>query len=381
MYIDSQEQLEAFIARAQDSSVLAIDTEFLREKTYYAKLCLIQMATDDEVVIVDPFAVRDLKVLAPLLQDESVVKLFHAGSQDLEIIYHQIGVLPKPIFDTQIAASLLGHVLQIGYANLVHAECGVTLKKMDSFTDWSRRPLSASQIEYAADDVIYLPRMYKSMTRQLKQKRRLSWLSDDFAELSNPANYQQDNRQRYRRLKRGGSLSRQQLSAAREVAAWREETAQKRDLPRKWILTDEQIVEACKRGSRTIDDLFMIRGMRDRLNTRDARTVVALMIKGFDLPESEWPELPRGGKNERNVDGEVDLMMAVARIRARENDVALQALVSHSDLERLARGYTEGVEVLRGWRRNLVGKELKDLLAGKIRLSVGKDGVVLEKTN
>lgn len=381
MYINTQDQLEEFVARAHASSVLAVDTEFLREKSYYATLCLLQFATDTEVVIVDPFKVKDLKVLAPLMTNEDVVKLFHAGTQDLEIIYKEIGVLPKPIFDTQIAASLLGHVLQIGYANLVHAECGVTLKKVDSFTDWSRRPLSDSQIEYAADDVVYLPRMYKSMIKQLKQKRRLGWLQDDFAELSNPANYEEDVRERFRRLKRGGALNRKQLSAAREVAAWREDTAQKRNLPRKWVLTDEQIVEACKRESRTIDDLFMVRGIRDKLNTRDARVVVDLMCKGMDLPEEEWPEPQRGGKSERNVDVEVDLMMAIARVRARENDVALQALVSHADLERLARGYTENVEVLRGWRRNLVGKELKDLLAGKITLSIGRNGVEITKNS
>lgn len=372
MYIDSQDQLVAFVERAKTSSVLAIDTEFLREKTYYAKLCLIQMATDDEVVIVDPFFVTDLTVLAVLMEDEGITKLFHAGSQDLEIIYREVGVLPKPIFDTQVAATLLGHVQQIGYANLVHSECGVTLKKMDSFTDWSQRPLTDSQIEYAADDVIYLPRVHKNMVKELKKKRRIGWLKDDFDELSNPENYQHDTRDRFRRLKRVGALNRQQLSAARELAAWREETAQKRNLPRKWVLTDEQIVEACKRESRTVDDLYMIRGMRDRLPIRDARAVVALMVKGLDLPQSEWPEQARGGKNERNVDVEVDLMMAIARIRARENDVALQTLASHSDLERLARGYTEGVEVLRGWRRNLLGKELRDLMNGKITLSIAK---------
>ena len=149
------------------SSVLAIDTEFLREKTYYAKLCLIQLATDDETAIVDPFAVDDLKVLAPVLRNENVMKLFHAGNQDLEILLREVGVLPHPLFDTQVAAALLGHTQQIGYAALVHAECGVTLKKIDSFTDWSRRPLSDSQLEYAADDVVYLPRMYERMRAQL----------------------------------------------------------------------------------------------------------------------------------------------------------------------------------------------------------------------
>ena len=247
VYIANQENLAAFAERAMHSSVLAIDTEFLREKTYYAKLCLIQLATDDETAIVDPFAVDDLKVLAPVLRNENVMKLFHAGNQDLEILLREVGVLPHPLFDTQVAAALLGHTQQIGYAALVHAECGVTLKKIDSFTDWSRRPLSDSQLEYAADDVVYLPRMYERMRAQLVELGRLSWLDRDFEDLADPARYAANERERYKRLKRVSQLSRRQLSAAREVAAWRELEAQRRDVPRKWVVTDEQIVEACKR--------------------------------------------------------------------------------------------------------------------------------------
>lgn len=183
-YIASQENLEAFVRRAASSSVLAIDTEFLREKTYYANLCLIQLATDTVVAVVDPFAIEDLKVLAPLLSDPSIVKLFHAGGQDLEILYRELGVLPAPLFDTQVAATLLGHTQQIGYGPLVHSLCGVNLKKSDSFTDWSRRPLSASQLEYAADDVIYLPKMYRIMVEKLEAKGRLHWLDNDFAAMS-----------------------------------------------------------------------------------------------------------------------------------------------------------------------------------------------------
>ena len=183
-YIASQENLEAFVRRAASSSVLAIDTEFLREKTYYANLCLIQLATDAEVAVVDPFAIEDMKVLAPLLTDSSIVKLFHAGGQDLEILYRELGVLPAPLFDTQVAATLLGHTQQIGYGPLVHSLCGVNLKKSDSFTDWSRRPLSTSQLEYAADDVIYLPKMYRIMVEKLEAKGRLHWLDNDFAAMS-----------------------------------------------------------------------------------------------------------------------------------------------------------------------------------------------------
>lgn len=374
-YISDQESLEAFVERARASSVLAIDTEFLREKTYYAKLCLLQLATDDEVAIVDPFKVRNLRVMAPLMEDEGIVKLFHAGSQDIEILYREIGVLPHPVFDTQVAAALLGHTMQTGYGVLVHSICGVSLKKTDSYTDWSRRPLSSSQIEYAADDVVYLPSMYATMRERLEEKGRLAWLENDFAELSEPSRYESDPRERYRRLKRVSSLSRRQLSAAREVAAWREVEAQKRDVPRKWIITDEQIVEVCKREARTIDELFMVRGMRERMATREARAVVSLICKGLDLPSEKWPELDRASRNEPNVDAELDLMTALVRLRARQNGIAMQALASHAELSQVARGYTEGIDVLRGWRRSMVGEELLDLLSGRLALSLGADGL------
>ena len=375
MYIDNQETLEAFVERARASSVLAIDTEFLREKTYYARLCLLQLATDDEVAIIDPFAVNDLHVLVPLLADRDIVKLFHAGGQDLEILYREVGMLPEPIFDTQVAAALLGHTQQIGYGALVHSVCGVNLKKVDSYTDWSRRPLSDSQLEYAADDVVYLPGIYREMCAMLDARGRREGLAPAFAELSDPARYEADPRQRFRRLKRVSSLSRRQLSAAREVAAWREEEAARRDVPRKWVITDEQIVEACKREARSIDELFMVRGMREKLPTRDARTVAALLRKGLDAPQDRWPVLDRASKSEPNVDAQLDLMEAVVRLRARENGIAMQTLASRDDLARLARGYTEEVDVLRGWRRAMVGEELLDLLAGRLALSLGEEGL------
>lgn len=378
--ITDQSDLEAFVDRASTSSVLAIDTEFLREKTYYAKLCLLQMGTDDEVVIVDPFAVVDLGALAPLLSDPSIVKLFHAGGQDIEILYREIGVVPRPLFDTQVAAALLGHTLQIGYAALVHAICGVALKKTDSFTDWSRRPLSSSQLEYAADDVIYLPRVYQAMCERLEERGRLHWLDEDFEILSDETTYESDPRERYRRLKRVNQLSRKQMAAARELAAWREETAKKRDIPRKWVLTDEQIVEACKREAQTIDDLFMVRGIREHTNTRDARAMVGCIRKGLQSPPESWPTAYRAPKNEPNVDGAVDLMGALVRLRAKENDIAMQTLASHDDLAKVARGHTDEVSVMRGWRRSIVGDELLDLLDGKLSLHIENGELTVDAT-
>lgn len=379
MYVTDQESLEAFVERARSSEVLAIDTEFLREKTYRAKLCLLQLATDDEVAIVDPFAVDDLAAIVPLLEDPSITKLFHAGTQDLEILYHDLGVVPHPLFDTQVAAALLGCTQQVGYGALVHSICGVTLKKTDSYTDWSQRPLTESQLEYAADDVVYLPELYREMRRRLEEKGRLEWLAPDFAELEDPSHYEQDPYDRFRRLRRVNQLSGRQLALAREVAAWREEQAMKRNIPRKWVLSDEQVVEVCKREARTIDELYMVRGVRSHVPTREARTLVERMRKAAALPKDRWPVLDRAAKSERNVDAEVDLMNALVRLRARESDIAMQTLASHGDLCKVARGHVDEVAVLRGWRREIVGEDLLDLLAGRLSLRLDGAELVVER--
>ncbi len=373
--------LEDFISRAAHSSVLAIDTEFLREKTYYPRLCLIQIATDDEVVVIDPFTIRDISVLAPLLQDEHITKVFHAGTQDIEILWREVGVMPHPVFDTQIAAALLGQGKQIGYGALVSHECGVNLKKADSYTDWARRPLSDSQISYAANDVIYLPRMFSSMVSQLESKGRLGWLADDFAALASPQRYTHNPRLRYKHLKRANQLNAQQSSAARELAEWREYEAQRRDIPRKWVLTDEQIVEACRRHATTLDELFMVRGVQDSLSLNEARSALEALKRGFDAPEDTWPVVKRSSRNEVNVEAEVDVMTALVRQRSKEQGVAFQVLSSREDLINIARGYHEDVETLQGWRRQLIGEELLDLMEGKLRLSIHEGRLRIEPTD
>lgn len=375
MYIVEQKQLKEFVSHAKKSPILAVDTEFLREKTYWPKLCLIQLATDERSVAIDPFRVGDLSALADLFVDERITKLFHAAHQDIELIFHELGVIPKPVFDTQIAASLLGDALQIGYGTLIMNECGVKLKKADSFTDWSRRPLTDSQIAYALDDVVYLPRAYRSMRAKLERLGRLSWLDPDFEELCDPRRYKVDPLERYKRLRRVNQLSHQQLSAAREIAAWREETAMKRNIPRKWVLTDEQIVEICKREPASIDELFMVRGVSNALRTDDARKVLAACKKGLAAPEDQWPELNRGGKNEPNVDPQVDLLYSVVRLRAKEAGVAFGVLASHDDLAKIVRGHLDEADVLKGWRRRLVGEELLSIVRGELVVGI-ENGVL-----
>jgi len=370
VYINSQDELDAFIERSMGCKILAIDTEFLREKTYRPRLCLLQMATENEIVLVDPFEVYDLSGISELFLDGNMMKIVHSGRQDIEILYHEVGVMPWPLFDTQIAAAVLGYSQQIGYGPLVHAECGVTLDKLDSFSDWAHRPLAASQLRYAADDVIYLPQTYRNLRQRLEEKGRLRWLDGDFRDLVNPKRYEPNPYERYKRLKKGSQLNRRQMNAARELAAWRELKAESLDLPRKWVLTDEQIVEACKRETRTIDQLMLVRGMREKLSTDEARTIVKMMNKALDAPKEEWPEAPRKSKNERNVDDIVDLMTALVRLRARENDIAFQTLANHDALQAIARGHYEDVELLEGWRYDMIGGELLELLQGNIALVV-----------
>lgn len=370
MLIDDDSQLKAFVKRCCTSPYMAIDTEFLREKTYYARLCLIQVAIEGEVAIVDPFAIKDITLLNDALTSPDVVKIFHASSQDIEILYHETGVVPRPVFDTQIAAALLGKSQQASYSSLVSSYCSVNLPKKDSFTDWSQRPLKDSQIRYAADDVVYLPQIYYDMVEVLNEKNRLHWLDEAFEEISSPEKYEIKPEERYRKLRRVNQLNAQQMAAAREFAAWRELKAQKINVPRKWIVSDEQIVEACRREARTIDELFMVRGMHESLRAEDARQAVACIKKGLSCPKEQLPQVHEKPKNEHNVDIVVDLMNAVVHLRARENHIAPQTLAPQAELMKLARGHDDECELLKGWRYKVIGKELKELLKGKFSLRI-----------
>lgn len=374
-YITTQGQLEDLAAKLEGSRLLAIDTEFMREKTYYAKLCLLQVNNGTVSALIDPLSVDDLSVLSSILTDKNCVKIFHAGKQDIDIIYHATGVTPFPVFDTQVAASLLGYPLQVGYGPLVRSVCDIKLAKADSFTDWSRRPLSNNQIKYALEDVVYLPQMYDYLQSELEKKGRLSWCEHDFAELSNPANYYNDPYEMWQRVKRVSSLARGQLAIAREVAAWREKEAMRRDLPRKWILADEAVVEIARKAPKTRERLLEVRGLASRLNGRDVNQILEAVRKGKEVPQSQWPRLVRSPKGEAETDGAVDLLASLVEVRAKQNDVAAPLLATHSDLSKLARGHREGIAVLEGWRYEMVGRELLDLLDGRLAIYLNKGSI------
>ncbi len=370
MYISSQKELIEFVDRASSSSVLAIDTEFMRERTYYPKLCLLQLASDDEIAIIDPFEIDDLTILRTLFEDESIIKVFHAGYQDIEIIIHEIGCVPKPLFDTQIAASLFNSTYQISYAALVNQICGIKLKKSDSFSDWSARPLTDSQIKYAKEDVYYLRILYRELIDILKKRGRFEWLEDEFKPLMDRDNFVCREQEMFRRLKHVGQLTPRQMAAAREVAAWREIEARKRNLPRRHILPDEQIVESCRREPRSLNDLFMVRGMREKLDMNQSRLILSLMRKALDSAPSSWPVLHTTYKNEQNVDIEVEMLASIVRLKAKQYEISASLIAKNAELASLARGYHENLPLLSGWRKNIIGSTLLDFLEGKCTLGI-----------
>lgn len=377
MHITKPDELAGFIKRAQESSVLAVDTEFIREKTYYPRLCLIQCAIECEghveCVTIDPLAVHNLTPLKPLFENESIVKIFHACTQDVEILLDELGAIPRPLFDTQIGSAFLGGTLQIGYGALVEQYCKVKLDKSEALTDWSARPLDAAQLSYAVNDVKYLPFIYRKMTEELSQKGRLSWMEDEVAPLYDPAHYRLQPTEAYKKVKRVSSLKKYQLAAAQRLAMWREKTAQKRNIPRRRVLSDELIIEISKRMIRDKRALSKVRGS-EHLSDQDFTTVLSLVDEAARLPEDQLPPSLAKRPVPHELESVIDLMNALVRIVAEREQMAAPLLAQRNDLTEFARAEKKTI-LHTGWRYELIGKDLERLMEGKMALTV-QDGRV-----
>lgn len=373
MLITTDEQLQAFVDRASASEVVAVDTEFMREKVYHPQLCLLQLGTDREQVAVDPFLVRDPAPLVRLFTNPFVTKVFHACSQDIEVILRWCGVAPWPLFDTQVALSYVSDRVQIGYGALVEEYCRVSLPKAESLTDWSRRPLDDAQIAYALDDVRYLPGIWRTMRAQLQERGRLDWVEPEFRRLADPATYRHDPREAFRRVKRAGSLSRRQLAVAREVAAWRERTAEAVDRPRRWVLSDELLVEVSKRTPSSMEALLRIRGMGE-LPAADRSAVLEACRAGMACPLQDCPEPDHHGRPSIEQECVCDVMYALTRMVAQDKGMASTVLASRDDLMAFLSDRASS-PVAQGWRYEVLGSSLERLLAGEVGLTV-KDGRV-----
>lgn len=373
MYLSTQEELKAYCDEASTCRVVAVDTEFLREKTYFPRLCLIQVNAGGNIAAIDPILIEDLSLLAAIFEDPDVVKVFHACSQDLEVLWDGMGCVCRNVFDTQVAAAFLGLRQQIGYGPLVDAYCGVSLPKAEALTDWSQRPLDPEQLVYAEDDVRYLPQIYETMCNKLVDSDRLSWVLPEMDEASDPSRFRKDPRDAFLRLKRASTLSRRQLAVAREVCAWREETAAARDVPRKWLMSDEVIVEACHRTPTSLPRLRRIRGL-EKLSESDARGIIASVQRGLDCPPADFPAAIKRLKPSSEKDGALDLMSAVVRVVAEKTGIAPQVIASKEDLNELLSGSRDG-RLAQGWRHEVAGKQLERLLAGELGLTI-KDGKI-----
>jgi len=377
--VTSAAELDSAVSTLSIASVLAIDTEFMREKTYYPKLCLLQIACDDELFIIDPLINNlDLRPLAQLWSDSAIVKVFHAGTQDIKILYDACGVPPRPYFDTQDAATLIGQPEQVGYGTLVERLLDVRLSKSDSFTDWARRPLSKDQLAYAADDVSYLLQLYPIVLAELESLGRQSWLTEEFERKSSPKALEIDLRMQYRRLKRVSSLKPHQLAIAREVAAWREKEAMRKDIPKRWLLSDEAILEISRRAPTNTKELGALRGVDANLRY-SLQAILKAVEAGKSCSQDQWPELPE----RRRVSGEdsaaIELMAAIVRKRSSENRLSSSVLGSRAMLEEYLISRSDDCALMQGWRKQIIGDEIGRLLEGKVSLSLKNNCLVIEE--
>lgn len=366
-YVDDAETLKELCGRISGAPWLALDTEFIRESTYYPRLCLIQLATDDTIACIDPLAIARLDALMEVLFDPAVLKVFHACGQDMEIFYHDHGRLPSPVFDTQLAAPLLGLPSQASYASLVQELLGKTLAKSHTRTDWSRRPLAPAQIDYALDDVRYLGPLYLKLRAELEQRGRLDWLREQFATLSDPARYHTPPELAWRRIRAAGRLSGRRLETLKALAAWREERARADDRPRGWILPDEALIDVARLGPTDAEQLASLRSIKRQTAQEYGGEILARVRQAKAAPTSgtDAPPTDRAGPLDPRQEALADVMMALVRLRGAEHAINPSMLASRDDLARLILGERNG-EILQGWKKDLIGDDLLRLMTGQL---------------
>lgn len=374
-YIADSRSFQALCRQLGEQPRFALDTEFVGEQSFVPRLELIQVAAGDLCAVVDFPAVGSLDGFADLLTDPKIEKVIHAGRQDLELFNMLTGKVPAAVFDTQVAAAMVGYGTQVAYAQLVQRILNVKLEKSHTLSNWSQRPLTDEQIAYALEDVRYLLPVHDHLQRRLQTLGRTDWVQEEFARLvSKVSDRPQDLRLRYQRIKGWENLKRRSAAVLRELAAWRDEEAQRRNVPRGRVVRDEVLLELARRTPATLGALKATRALNQSEADRNGEVLLALIKKGQAAPPSEWPEVPKTIRTEPEAAGLVDLLQAVLKARASEDEIAPSLLASAADLQALveAKGDREtlDVPVLRGWRRQLAGETLLQVLEGKITVSV-----------
>ena len=347
---------------------VAIDTEFMRDRTYFPKLCLIQLAGEARHAAVDPLAPDlDLAPLFELLANPAVVKVFHAARQDIEIFYNLTGSIPMPLFDTQLAAMVCGYGEEVGYETLVAQLAKARIDKSSRFTDWERRPLSPQQLTYALADVTHLRTVYQKLKQKLEETGRSSWVAQELAGLTSPATYQQPPAEAWKRLK-VRSRDPRFLAIVQALAAWRERTAQQRDLPRNRVLRDDLLLEVAANRPVTLEQLAKLR--RINLDRRSAPAVVEAIRSALAVPQAELPSAEPPQKLARGLGPLIDLLRVLLKLKCEEHHVAQRLVATTADLEAIAAEAEPEVAALRGWRYEVFGKAARALKQGELGLAM-----------
>jgi ribonuclease D len=368
--ISKTKALSAFCDRQAKADFITVDTEFMRDSTYWPKLCLVQVGGPEEVAGIDPLAPGiDLAPLYELLDNHDILKVFHSARQDMEIFYLAMERLPRPIFDTQVAAMVCGFGESVGYDTLVGKLTGARIDKASRFSDWSRRPLKKQQIDYALSDVIHLRPVYEKLRDKLEKNGRTAWLDEEMAVLTAPGTYRLEPETAWQRLKTR-SHDRRYLAVLREVAAWRETEAQRRDVPRNRVVRDEQIYDIAAHRPAGAEELAHTRGLsRDAARGRIGQAILAAVEKGLAVPEADCPHPPPRTERPAGLGPVIDLLKVLLKMKAEKHQVAQKLVASSADLEMLAADDEAAVPALHGWRREIFGTDALALKHGRLALS------------
>ena len=367
--ITTTAQLQAFCERIANDPFIAVDTEFMRETTYWPKLCLVQVAGPSDSAVIDPLAEGiDLSPLLALMADSRIEKVFHAARQDVEI-FNNLGVIPRPLFDTQVAGMAAGFGEQIAYDALVRQMLKIDLDKSSRFTDWARRPLSQAQLDYALADVTHLAALYPTLRQRLESTGRLAWVTEEMASLADPANYDTDPENAWRRLK-PRKFTPKYLAVFRAVAAWRERSSQQRDQPRGRILKDEVIDELASQAPTDLEGLSRLRSLPKGFSgSRFGPDLVDVIRAALKDPEAYAPVIPRNGPPPNPAAGAVvELLKVLLKARAEDAGVASKLIATVSDLEKIANDDLADTPALHGWRREAFGEDALKLKRGELAL-------------
>ncbi len=369
--IATTSRLDAFCQRMADETFVTVDTEFMRERTYWPELCLVQIAGEKEVAVIDAQADGlDLTSLGVLFANESVTKVFHAARQDIEIFVLRFGDVPRPMFDTQVAAMVAGFGDQVGYDALVSNLTGGSIDKAHRFSDWSVRPLSAAQIAYASADVTHLRDVYLRLSQRLEQDNRLGWVAEEMAILNNPATYRTDPETSWERL-RPRTTNRRLLYCLKEVAAWREKEAQRVNIPRQRLIKDEALLEIAATAPANAEALARVRGVtRGFAEGRSGTALLEVLAAARRVPDAELPTPTQSRESARPSAALVSLLKVLLAAKSEQHHVAPRLVASSDDIDRLALEEAPDMPSLHGWRREVFGTDALLLKQGQIALGV-----------